>query len=260
MSIHVYRIDCLTNLHIGSGDLSYSVIDNEVEKDPVTEYPLIPSSSLKGALREHFKELSQEDRLHIFGPELKDRDVRRMRSSAYKFFSGDFLSRPLRVSDHTSARRYLNVTTPQAMTDFLRKMKLLGIEDFPEWEEFDFSACNIFVPQSSDVTELEGLAVGKSDANRELLTALLGENYAVIKSLDEYELPIVARCYLENGISQKLWYEQQVPHESVFYTVIITPEGEPCAFDEEFRQSLIQLGGYATIGYGFTKFEKLREV
>lgn len=260
MSIHVYRIECLTNLHIGSGDLSYSVIDNEVEKDPVTDYPIIPSSSLKGALRERFKELSPEDRYHIFGPELKDRDSKKMRASAYKFFSGDFLSRPLRVTDSTSARTYMNVTTPQAMTDFLRKMKLLGVDDFPEWEEFDFSEYSFFVPVGSDVTEMEGEKVGKSDANSALLTALFGENYAVVKSLDEYELPITARCYLENGISQKLWYEQQVPHESVFYTVIITPEGEPCAFDEEFSRSLIQLGGYATIGYGFTKFEKLREV
>ena len=32
-----YKIDCLTNLHVGSGEVNYNIIDNEVEKDAVTD-------------------------------------------------------------------------------------------------------------------------------------------------------------------------------------------------------------------------------
>ncbi len=259
MSVHVYRISCVTNLHVGSGDINYSIIDNEVEKDPVTQYPTIPSFGLKGALREHFHLKEGIDEAYIFGAKLGDAESAKAHSSAYKFFAADFLARPLRVTDNTSKRNYVKVTSVQAITDFLRKMEFLGVKAFPAWEEVDFSETNFLVSADSDVTRIEGEAVGKSDANRELLTQLLGENYAIAHSLDEYDLPVVARCYLANGISQKLWYEEIVPHESEFYTVILTPDKEPCALDEEFRQNLIQLGGYASIGLGYTKFQKLQE-
>ena len=54
MSFFAYKIDCITNLHVGSGDLNYNIVDNEVERDAVTGYPVIHASGLKGALREHF--------------------------------------------------------------------------------------------------------------------------------------------------------------------------------------------------------------
>ena len=53
MSFFAYKIDCITNLHVGSGDLNYNIVDNEVERDAVTGYPVIHASGLKGALREH---------------------------------------------------------------------------------------------------------------------------------------------------------------------------------------------------------------
>ena len=44
----------MTNMHVGNGDVNYNIIDNEVEKDPVTGYPTINASGVKGALREFF--------------------------------------------------------------------------------------------------------------------------------------------------------------------------------------------------------------
>ena len=55
MNVFAYKIECLTNLHVGSGDLNYNIIDNEVERDAVTGYPIVHASGLKGALKEHFK-------------------------------------------------------------------------------------------------------------------------------------------------------------------------------------------------------------
>ena len=85
------------------------------------------------------------------------------------------------------------------------------------------------------------------------LESVIGERYAIVRDLNKYNLPVIARNYLENGISKNLWYEEVVPHGSVFYTIIITPD-ETNALDME---EIKQIGGHASIGCGFTKFTKL---
>ncbi len=82
---------------------------------------------------------------------------------------------------------------------------------------------------------------------------MIGEKYAVVRDFNDFDLPVIARNCLDNGISKNLWYEEVVPHDSVFYTFILTP-------DKEMKLSLdeiIQIGGHGSIGCGFTKFTKL---
>ena len=55
MESKFYGLKCITNLFVGNGDNSYGIIDNQVEKDPILETPIIPSSSLKGSLRDFFE-------------------------------------------------------------------------------------------------------------------------------------------------------------------------------------------------------------
>ena len=47
------QIVCVTGLHIGGSTTGIEIggIENPVIKDPLTEYPYIPGSSLKGKLR-----------------------------------------------------------------------------------------------------------------------------------------------------------------------------------------------------------------
>lgn len=47
------RLELVTGLHIGAGDLGMRIggIDNPVVKHPLTDFPYIPGSSLKGKLR-----------------------------------------------------------------------------------------------------------------------------------------------------------------------------------------------------------------
>ena len=54
MAAIIVNLECMTNMHVGNGDVNYNIIDNEVEKDPVTGYPTINASGVKGALREFF--------------------------------------------------------------------------------------------------------------------------------------------------------------------------------------------------------------
>lgn len=55
MSAKLYRLTCLTNLHMGSGEANYEVIDLEVERDPVLGEPTMNASGVKGALRDFCK-------------------------------------------------------------------------------------------------------------------------------------------------------------------------------------------------------------
>lgn len=46
-------IECLTGLHVGGGGVAYEIggTENPVIRDPVTNYPYIPGTSLKGKMR-----------------------------------------------------------------------------------------------------------------------------------------------------------------------------------------------------------------
>ena len=88
------------------------------------------------------------------------------------------------------------------------------------------------------------------------LDTLIGGNWAVCSYTEykKHDLPVTARNCLENGKSANLWYEEVVPHKSVFYTVVITPNTEN--FDA-LEGQLVQIGGGASIGYGLTRFTKV---
>ena len=49
-----YIIRTKTNLHAGSGDTNFGIVDKQVQRDSISNLPIINSSSLKGAIRDHF--------------------------------------------------------------------------------------------------------------------------------------------------------------------------------------------------------------
>lgn len=60
------EIECLTGLHIGAGGSSIEIggIDDPIIRNPLTEFPYIPGSSLKGKMRSLLeKNLEEEKRL-----------------------------------------------------------------------------------------------------------------------------------------------------------------------------------------------------
>ena len=52
-----YIIRTKTNLHAGSGDTNFGIVDKQVQRDSISNLPIINSSSLKGAIRDHFSDL-----------------------------------------------------------------------------------------------------------------------------------------------------------------------------------------------------------
>ncbi|TYQ16301.1 UNVERIFIED_CONTAM: CRISPR-associated Cmr4 family protein [Acetivibrio alkalicellulosi] len=282
MRSYLYRIDCITNLHVGSGDVSYNIIDNEVERDPVLGTPTIYSSGIKGSLREHFENIWGKDDqriIDIFGSDagkstnkeskndLKENNSSNSKSVAgkYKFFNANICSRPLRVSEGSVS--YANVTTIEIINNLLSLLHDLNIKFIDEYSlplsvKLDIPE-DSFIVNNIDINSIEGLPVVLLEdvEIKELLDIIIGGNYAITakETLEKFELPVNARNYLVNGISENLWYEEFVPHKSVFYFVILNHNEILSDFNEVLENNIVQIGGNASIGYGYTKLKRIAQ-
>lgn len=229
MAAIIVNMECITNMHVGNGDVNFNIIDKEVERDVTTGYPTINASGLKGALREHFEKngVSKEDISAIFGKEL---------AGKLKFLCADMLALPMRASEGDSA--YYLVTTPNAMQIYKEK-------------------CNMFLGKtiSSDVVDnnekraAEGIALTKKWNGKEIY--VMSE-----EDFKKTSLPVIARNCLENGISKNLWYEEVVPHKALFTFAVLAQECDKeylNIFKNEVNGKIVQFGGNASIGYGLCK-------
>lgn len=260
-----YRITCLSNMHMGSGDSNDSVIDLEVERDPVLGEPTMYASGVKGALRDFCSEIAGDENaqeIHdIFG-DAADKG----KQGQYNFFSGDLLARPVRVSNGSAA--YVLATTPDLVNHILRKLQAFGIfkalNPIPEINDGKIYS----LASSERLQSVEGVAVTPYAGKEKVegtLQALTGTKDLVImgsKTLRDIALPVMTHNVLEDHISKNLWYEEVVPHESIFGLMIRGPQGGALSkylCPGKDRCSVVQFGAGATTGDGFTRVELITE-
>lgn len=262
MSAKLYRLTCLTNLHMGSGEANYEVIDLEVERDPVLGEPTMNASGVKGALRDYCKQKAGKDKTKkqdvraIFGSEVSEgSEGSGGQQGSCHFFAGDLLARPVRVSEGSGA--YALATTPELLRHVLGKLHAFGLgKGFQEADIPELPEDGVLSPAAH--RSVEGMEVHKGECKP--LTDLLGtENWVLMspQQLRDIDLPVMAHNALENGISKHLWYEQVVPHESVFLLMIHTPEGDGRLDSFLGEETIVQFGAGATTGNGFTRMQKL---
>ncbi len=256
MKTYIYTLKCLTNLHVGNGDVNYNVIDNEVEKDPITNYPTINSSGVKGALRQYFEEMNAELTAVLFGSAAGSASES-TKPGKLKIMQANMLARPVRVSKGSSA--YYMATTKTALEYFVKtSFQLAGLK-FPSVECIDES---LNYSSADEAVELEGYKVEtKLDDNdiKKAVGQIIGDKFTVLSDslFRRFPLPVVARNYLDNGISKNLWYEELVPHETVFWFAVMGEEAELEAFNEAVDKNVVQFGGNASIGCGQCLISKL---
>ena len=257
MKSYLYKIECLTNLHVGSGDINFSIVDNEVEKDPVTGYPTINATGVKGAIRDYYESKGKSDTDLIFGS-AGDSDT--MKPGLFKFFNAEFLYRPMRTSGSVP---YVQVTSCKAVNDYISKSKAfgfdLGVEKINEVTFGDFA----FATNDKRVNNVEGDKTNNSlTTDKDVETVLGLSEYAFAKSFDNYDLPVIARNSLDdNGISKNLWYEEFVPHGSAFYLIVLTPNdyGKERMLEVIEDGAIIQFGANSSVGNGFCKLSFVKE-
>lgn len=275
MDSKLYKLTAKTNMHVGSGDSDFGVIDNKVQRDILTGYPTIYASSLKGALREHMEinsELNSSLINNIFGGD----GVSDMSSGKYKFFNANLLSIPAR-SDNI---QYYNATTVKIIEEFIQCIEDFGIpfckekldilkkvvEELNEMNPYE--AIVISKNDSSVIVRIEDLEahIKKIDSNKDgILEDIFGENVVIFneKEFKEYiyNLPVIARNKLVAGVSKNLWYEEIVPRETMFYMPMFIESSSDDDKYNEFTEALkspVQIGANASIGQGYTLIKEVK--
>ncbi len=271
-----YIIRTKTNLHAGSGNTNFGIVDNEVQRDTITNLPIIQASSLKGSLKDHFddwiedaKRKEEEKELSIskhftklFGDENSQGLVR--------FIDAKLLLLPLR----SNKKPFYHVTS----VENLENMKKL-LKDFDIELDLDLTALpkneSFVVGDDKDVI-VEDVKCKSKTINIDAIKKFFGiKNLAIFNDEDFNEavtnLPVIARNNLEG--EGNLWYEEVVPRESIFFTVFnyydnFNDQGadrrgktdksvykkQIKKFENRLLKDTIQIGANASIGYGLCDF------
>ncbi|MCK9234279.1 MAG: type III-B CRISPR module RAMP protein Cmr4 [Bacteroidales bacterium] len=249
-----YLIQCITNLHVGSGDANYGIIDKMVQRDPVTNYPTIHSSSLKGGLRQHFEGIwgKNSDKVNaVFGKE----DTNDNDSGSHVFLNADLMALPVRCTQkqfalsfdkklvdfvNTKAKNILNENKIFKLVPVENKDYLHGTgsgECYAEDYRLEFN--NYTNPFSFEQDIISNQFATFQTPHFEQLVN---------------NLPVVARNKV--GDDKNLWYEEFVPHKTIFIS-FIGADRDNEDFDKVLTEGLIQIGGNASIGHGLCKFHHI---
>lgn len=256
MSNHLaFFITCLTDMHVGSGDSNYGYIDKTVQRDAITHFPTIFSSSLKGALREYLtqnKVLLPGQITTIFGSKHATQEED-MAQGEFRFFGADLLALPIRNNGNRGVPFY-RATCAQVCIDLTTKLTRLANLAEPtvsSWKWPKDEAVN------TDINTEFGTGIPLGQANH------IGENAIQLSNADFSKacknLPVRARNQLENGESKNLWYEEFVPRETRF-VFCVRCSGDSAlkeVFETAINGKVIQFGANASVGMGFCLINKL---
>ena len=267
----LYLLTALSNLHVGRGDSNYGIVDNEVQRDPITNYPTVFASSLKGALRETTKAALNGRTIEVFGSEVGDtRDAdgktKKLRQGDYTFHQAYLLSMPVRGETHP----FYHATTADLLREMQEQVDLL----MPRADGLSNALAN----HSSLAIDTDPAAGGKEYVDEYETVRFTNEQNTAIKQLQNKHLldtpaavfsakqfgeiserlPVIARNQLKQGISKNLFYEEIVPRRTRFYFFVERPADKDHL--EEVLATLnhrIQLGANATIGYGVCTLQRI---
>ena len=234
MKATLYTIECISNLHVGSGQDNDGVIDGLIQRDVVTDLPCINASSLKGVLREHCEKWNKahnEDAekvnvVKLFGKKVSGEE--NCEAGEYRFLDASILSIP-RPSVNAP---FVQVTCDEVVTELQGKASLFGVGLGDNEKETILSLANVLETNECSYEDFK-------------------------KYCENDELPVIARNCLKDGESKNLWYEQVLPRKSRLAFFILHDDGEiNKAFDSAITSVPVQIGANASVGYGICVIKK----
>jgi len=271
-----------TPLHPGTGSTT-GVVDLPVQREKHTGFPVVQSSGLKGAFREKAKKKWPSNPAivnTIFGPE--DSDY----AGAVALTDARLLAFPVRSLTEV----YVWVTCPAVLGRLKRDMDIagMGVDNLPDLPSCEGKALvgeesNLKTPLVLEEFKLEIIESQKGpvqkwiDKVREFMPEKkahnsvcekMGRHLVVVSDTDYTHLvktatQVSARIVLnENKTSANLWYEESLPSDCLFYTVVMAmnPRGrnshlstaqEVLGKFAEIAADYIQIGGNETVGMGW---------
>lgn len=261
-------LHALTPLHSGTGQAA-AIVDLPIAREKATNWPVLPGSGFKGALRAHVEARESKDAADtIFGSE--------MHAGAVTFTDFRILCLPVRSLFGTFAW----ITSPLALSRFLRDSEALGcplnvtapqsgvgalvssrsildpagatliLEDLDLDAVVDESALNIAIAIGTDV-------FGEAENGLPARFAIVQDG--VFDFLCETGTEVVGRTAIddESGAAQggSLRYEEAVPAEAIFCGwAVETRSGDSAGLWTSVGAApVLQLGGGASIGRGLCR-------
>jgi CRISPR-associated protein Cmr4 len=257
-----------TPLHVGAG-ASVGAIDQPVQRERHTGFPIIPGSSVKGVLRDHLSTLGETSLNDLFG-QGGDGD----NSSAGKISFGEarLLAFPVRsakgafalATSALSLQRFArdagcSVTVPSAPADMscLAGSKLVIERNGQKGvvlEEYRFKAVDPFPSDWEDLlTQLLDDAVLSGARGR---FVLLSDGDLSHFAVNACQVNQHVRIDDDSGTAEDggLFNEETVPSETLFYAPLtVLPRGakDNEVFKALTAEQLVQFGGKGTTGLGF---------
>jgi CRISPR-associated protein Cmr4 len=129
-------IYCVSPVHMGAGT-AIGLIDNPIQRERHTEYPMMAGSGLKGAVRHHFWSQLPEDirtdkekrKTHLlnrlFGPETDASDF----AGAVSFGDAQLVAFPVRSLKNA----FVYATSPTALARAVRTLNITGTNQEKDW-------------------------------------------------------------------------------------------------------------------------------
>lgn len=247
-----FFIEVRTPLHSGSGS-ELGVIDLPIQRERTTGYPKIEGSSLKGALRERFKQLEEEGSLKeevnkcekivevLFGPEDSTEDSNY--KSALSFTDAKILLFPVRSAKGI----FVWTTSKSVLEDFAENIKLTDSKKDPfkgiEIPQSGVSDKNLLFNDSKLLLEDYAIDINWDDNGNkvsgiaEALSKYLPfskesfeKRFVILKDEDfkyfvTHATEVVARTRINSDTGtvdeHALWYEEFVPEKAIFYSLAL---------------------------------------
>ncbi len=285
MSKKIAFYHCHTPLHIGSGT-TLDIIDLPVQRESHTDFPVMPSSSIKGVIRaEHgLKKVNFSPDKFPENPEACPENVNQEKCKEFFnlfghgehegdiiFTDGKILLFPVKSVKGV----FVWITSPFVIERFKRDTgidipfnkealknkgavvsseepvisnKYLVLEELSFEAEIDNSLKNSFDMLELDI-DPKRIAILSDDSFRYFV-----KNHTEVNARTRIDQ---AKGTVKEGA---LWYEELVPAETVFYNLIFsrTENKENINNVADFiNNAIFQFGGDETLGRGFTKVSVL---
>ncbi len=266
-----------TSLHPGTGITTRS-IDLPIQREKHTDFSIIHSSGLKGAIRETAeKALSPEEVNIIFGPKNTEH------AGSIGITDARILAFPVRSLTDV----YVWITCPRILNKLKRDFSILKNKSYDNLQDLDVTIETVLVSDNTNLKDkliLEEMSFSVNDSKRDEvkkwideIIKLLPDNpiYQPIKDkmqkhiviindedfkyLISYGTQVSARIVLEdNKTSNNLWYEESLPIDTLFYSMIFVmkPRNGDETLDivsklDSILNDYIQIGGNETVGMGW---------
>ncbi|MGI2056730.1 type III-B CRISPR module RAMP protein Cmr4 [Shewanella baltica] len=272
-----------TWIHAGSGEKD-GIVDLPIQREAHTGWPVVFGSSLKGAIRSAATRRQKDQNLiTLFGPEALGEGVSSEHMHAGALMISDARLIWLPVRSLTTHTRY--VTCPAMMRRLLADMTRAGQPqsiEIPTVQNLDALVCNkeqerlyleeyAFVQKISIVlsswcdllarfSELDAKEVAQQ------LVVISNDQFAHLSQAAIPLHPHIAINYeTKSVIDGALWYEEALPPETLFYTLIMVNDARDQTglkaevLKQQFKVCMLeehpylQVGGNETTGMGWVK-------